>query len=403
MHFIFITRCYMPTNLAAVQKSIRSVFAGSQHTYKHVLIADLTQGGKKQDFVPYVDDDRTDLYFVSKKQVNDEHLDIALDTIFKEMDPEDAYVYFVDDDNILHPDFLKICDECDNQDVVVLRTEGRPTFGGPDAMDGNAIGHIDWVNFLAKLSVYKDVGIYHSGSTSRCEDSKFFNKMTAKGYKPKFVDKVLSYYNKLPKPGSIATNFLILTRCYKPDNLEAVKKSIQEVFVDSQHGYRHLILADLTHGTDREAFERFADDKTGIFYVESKNDNDSQITEGMDNALATVKPVSENEYVYVLDDDNILHPAFLHVAEYCKGEDAVVFKIEGRPDLGNKDILSMYPVGHIDWANYVTKLTTMQRIKVYHLDGPRRCEDGVFFDHMKRENCTFAFADRVMAYYNKLR
>lgn len=198
-------------------------------------------------------------------------------------------------------------------------------------------------------------------------------------------------------------NFTFLTRCYRPDNIDKVKQSISSVFNNAVHTYRHIILVDLTHGTDRHLFDGFADQHTSIFYVEGKNDNDSQCTEGMDRTLAQLEPVCENDYIYILDDDNLLHPDFLSIADDCDGADAVVFRIIGRPTLGTSEIMFTYPVGHIDWANYVTKLATMKRIKVYHLDGPRRCEDGVFLDHMKRENCTIKFVNKEIAWYNRLR
>lgn len=197
-------------------------------------------------------------------------------------------------------------------------------------------------------------------------------------------------------------HFIFITRCYRPTNIAQIQQNLREVFRNTEHTYRQFLLIDLTHGESVLDFYQFADDKTTLHLVTEKPAIDTQATEGMDKALDTVKP-DDNVYVYVLDDDNIVHPDFLHVADYCHGEDAVVFKIAGKPYLGNKAILtSRCPIGHIDWANYVTKLTTMQRIKVYKPDGPRRCEDGVFFDHMKRNNCTLVFVDKVMAYYNKL-
>ena len=197
-------------------------------------------------------------------------------------------------------------------------------------------------------------------------------------------------------------NFTFLTRCSRPDNIDKVKKSIADVFTGVPQTYRHIILADLTHGTDRQLFDGFRDDHTSVFYVEGKNADDSQCTEGMDRTLAQLEPIGE-DYIYILDDDNLLHPEFLNIVEDCDGSDAVVFRIVGRPTLGTSEIMFIYPVGHIDWANYVTKLETMKRIKVYHLDGPRRCEDGVFFDHLKRENCTIKFVNKEIAYYNALR
>lgn len=200
MHFIIITRCYKPTNLEKVKESIKVAFFGSQHTYTHLLIVDLTHGGKRKDFTRFADD-TTVMYFVAKKQANDQHLDVAMDLILTEFDQDDAYVFFVDDDNIMHPDFLQICQHCAGEDALVFKIEGRPNFGNPDALHGQAVGHIDWANFIVKLGMMKRVKIYHGGNRSNCEDSIFFNKMEAQpDCKIKFVDKVLAYYNKLPKP-----------------------------------------------------------------------------------------------------------------------------------------------------------------------------------------------------------
>lgn len=194
--------------------------------------------------------------------------------------------------------------------------------------------------------------------------------------------------------------FLFLTRCFVTKNIPHIKDSIRGVFAGSPHSYIHVVLVDLTHGGKREEFERFADDVTVVHFVESKLPFDTQCTEGMDAALR--KFGEDDDYVYVLDDDNELHKDFLSVCDECAGEDAIVFKIAGRPELGNSSILGKYPVGHIDWANFITKLRVMRWLKIFYVDGPRRCEDGVFFHKMMTNQTKIRFVSKELAFYNKL-
>lgn len=194
--------------------------------------------------------------------------------------------------------------------------------------------------------------------------------------------------------------FIFLTRCFSPANLDRIRQNIREVFAGSEHTYTHLILADLTHGAWRDDFAGFCDAQTVLEFVDMKQPHDTQCTAGMDAALSLVG--RGDEYVYVLDDDNLLHPDFLDVCEACGDADALVFKIAGRPELGNPSVMDQYPVGHIDWANFITRLDVMRELKIYYTDGPRRCEDGVFFDKMKQNHCEIRFFDRELAYYNKL-
>lgn len=199
MNFLFITRCYKTTNLGAVNKSIRDVFTDTEHTYVHMLIVDLTRGGSRDDFLKF-DNDHTELHFVTSKQSNDAWMDIPLDFLLRRRTDDDSFVYMLDDDNLLHKNFLEVAEHCENTDAVVFKTFGYPDRGRPELMTGEVIGKIDWSNFITRLGIMKMLTVYHGGESGVCEDGIFFLKMRAVGCRIKFVDKILAYYNKLPKP-----------------------------------------------------------------------------------------------------------------------------------------------------------------------------------------------------------
>ena len=70
MNFIFITRCYKPINIDKVKESIRLVFKKTKHTYRHIILVDMTHinGYTEDDYSKFKDDELTELHFVYKKQ-----------------------------------------------------------------------------------------------------------------------------------------------------------------------------------------------------------------------------------------------------------------------------------------------------------------------------------------------
>ena len=192
-------------------------------------------------------------------------------------------------------------------------------------------------------------------------------------------------------------HFIFLTRCYTPVNLNTIKQNIKETFDGTEHTYEHLIVVDLSKVKDENECQKYidcADEKTTVHFVDNKSENDSQNTYGMNQALATV---TNDGYVYVLDDDNLLHKYFLNICKDCKGEDAIVFKIIGRPDLGNP--CTMHILKRIDWANFITKIDVMKRLGI-EPDG--RNEDAHFFTRMSQNHCSIKFVNKMIAYYNAL-
>ena len=194
-------------------------------------------------------------------------------------------------------------------------------------------------------------------------------------------------------------NFIFLTRCYSPKNIGTIKENIKSTFNGTMHTYKHLIVVDLTHESSRNQYLEFTDNNTILYFIKNKAKIDTQNTFGMDASLALINGYY---YVYVLDDDNILHPDFLNVCSEINDEDAVVFKIEGKENLGNPSIFNYNtPVGHIDWSNFIFKLNVAKRLKIGD-DKGTRCEDGLFFKKLIDNKCSIKFIDNIYAYYNKL-
>ena len=190
-------------------------------------------------------------------------------------------------------------------------------------------------------------------------------------------------------------HFVFLTRCTRPENLPKVKQSVRDVFSTSLHTYHHVLIPDVSESN----FEPFNNAVTDVFYASHKESNDAYMTKQMDDVLSSI-PETDG-YVYVLDDDNELHPSFLSVAAFCDS-DAVVFKTVGHPEWGVQQKKHGKYIGRIDWCNYVTKLSVMRELKIFVPGMDSHDSDGRFFERMIAAGCSVRFVDRELAFYNHL-
>ena len=199
-------------------------------------------------------------------------------------------------------------------------------------------------------------------------------------------------------------NFVFLTRCFKTTNLEAIKSRLQEVFAGTtRHTYRHFIVVDMTRAENPAPFADYCDPHTSIVYSNEKPPADTYNTKAMDEVLATFNPPNPWDYwVYILDDDNTINENFRILLErepkYCQ---AVMFKAADHPDWGNYINTWENAVGKVDWANFVTRLDIMQRVKIF--DGTHsQTADGEFINKLTNMNATILYMGEEIATYNAL-
>lgn len=172
----------------------------------------------------------------------------------------------------------------------------------------------------------------------------------------------------------------IVTPCSRPNNLKRIKQYIPDyatwvVMMDSSTDYKEATGANVTH------YSR----KTGYWGHPLRN-------EFLD---LYAEQFTENDWVYFLDDDNILHPNFLKTYPQLQYFDSsiVTWGQEGRLRPTDQP-----RVGNIDTACFM--------FKPYHLPKLRFEEiyeaDGIFANAAARIG-TLICVDQYLCYYNALR
>ena len=203
MNIVFITRCFKPTNLETIKSRLKEVFAGTtRHTYRHFIVVDMTRAESPAPFADFCDPNTT-VVFSNEKPPADEYNTKAIDEVLAAYyTPRETFVYILDDDNTISKDFLRVCDYCEHNagaDALVFQIASRPELGQKFIRPGEAIGKIDWANFLTRLDVMKWLKIF-TGTDSQTADGQFFNRMLEKGLCILYTNEELCFYNALPKP-----------------------------------------------------------------------------------------------------------------------------------------------------------------------------------------------------------
>lgn len=195
--------------------------------------------------------------------------------------------------------------------------------------------------------------------------------------------------------------FNIITRCSRTKNLLKVKDSIfnQSGNVIWYVYFDTTILKDI----DAELLSELQDDRIKLFFKKSiPGDYGHQFINDAINNIS-------NGWVYILDDDNILHEDFIsNLTKYISenpNKKAFIFdqKVDGK-DFTKLDIRLAKPenmkVQHIDMAQFLLKrdLISDKRLKL----GDYKADGYFIEDVYKSSPEDFFFINQILCYYNYL-
>ncbi len=196
---IYITPCSRPESLPRLRESITD-----QGEWRWIIVYDLGRVPEMQGYKYPIDPRISEYWHRSSPQgrVGNDQRNFALDLLRKQASCHD-YVYFLDDDNIVHPRFtsaiLPIIREGDYQ----LITFGQERHDGVH-IDGTQLlpGRADTAMFVARLDL---VGSSTWASSRYDADGAFLEELSRKDPTWIVVPHVAAYYNYLRSTSTTST------------------------------------------------------------------------------------------------------------------------------------------------------------------------------------------------------
>lgn len=175
MDLTIITPCSRPKNLHRMHKSI-------PQGVRWIIVFDMDRCDIK---IP-----NAEHYFYKEHAYGYPQTNFALDMI------KDGYVYFLDDDNTVHPDLIDNIRGVDNDFIHFLQQRCERKKTHPKYIIGSEVrgGKIDKGGVLLKRTLIGDIRFR---TDIYAADGYFIEDCYKKATSPLFIDKVLSYHNKL--------------------------------------------------------------------------------------------------------------------------------------------------------------------------------------------------------------
>ena len=198
---------------------------------------------------------------------------------------------------------------------------------------------------------------------------------------------------------------IFITRLSKLNtNIEAIYNSIKSnfnnyywlIYIEKNTISIPLILKNIQKIDDNIIINNdlIRDDKKDIYFSKALDD-------GFNSKYA-----KDSEWIYVLDDDNMVHKNLLSVINKYKKYDLIINKLidkkekERKHNIANPQNLSIdHCVSHVDWANAVFSSSFFQK-NVKHIITEGRTSDGTTVKSYLKHKAKVFYSNEIAGYYN---
>ena len=185
-------------------------------------------------------------------------------------------------------------------------------------------------------------------------------------------------------------------------DIQAIYNSIRDNF-DS---YYWLVYIERGTIDILSALQEIIDNDNAVF-VNNKlvrdGIEDVHFSRAVDDAFNSVY-AKDSKWVYVLDDDNIVHEKLSSVIEY--DADLILNRLIDKRGLhcidNPRNLTVNYCVGHVDWASALFSSEFFQK-NIKHIVTKTPADDGITVRLYLEHNARVVYTNEIAGYYNYLR
>ena len=208
-------------------------------------------------------------------------------------------------------------------------------------------------------------------------------------------------------------NFIILLLT-RVSRLEFIKNIYHDILTYSQHLEPHIklrwgLVFDLNRINPTEIDRKWLSEITSdasqldVYYMYASSDN-AQYGANLANMMIKSPKMKDITHVYLLDDDNTLHPNFENILNKHLSKKSILFFSQMRATETGVDIISITPeissdncVGWVDSAQFVLPIKDLLGVGGYAVS---YYIDGYTIRKILSEKCSYKCRDEVGSYYN---
>lgn len=203
MKIVFLTRVSRLERLNRVVYQLRELLKDVQFDWQQYLIFDFTKVDEnKIDWQNLNKLDHIKSFGVKQKPEKDAYLNFAVDYAVKTIEYKDTWIYILDDDNALLPEFKQIGHYLNSAcPINVFNIKMKRISNGFDGTiqapltPSRALFHIDTANFIVQRKVFDQIS-YVNEVKSEWRDGMFIEKALKLQIPFHYINKVFGQHNE---------------------------------------------------------------------------------------------------------------------------------------------------------------------------------------------------------------